>query len=232
MISLIIPVFNESEYLPDLLQDILSLPQSSSIEVIVVDDSCDELTVDSIDHFKKKMQLKIIHRKKRLGLSSAVIDGFEAANAGILICMDGDGSHPPGKIEALAEEIRSGSKMVMASRNIPGGGAAEEWSLVRKVISKVCTLLVRPLTGLQDPMSGFFGISKEFFNEVKPKLKPVSYKIALELAVKGRLQRVPEVPFKFEERKAGSSKVNISVIGGMIYHFISLYCWRIFARKV
>ena len=230
MISLIIPVFNESEYLPDLLQNILSLPQSSSIEVIVVDDSCDELTVDSIDHFKKNMQLKIIHRKKRLGLSSAVIEGFAAASSDILICMDGDGSHPPSKIEDLAKVIKAGSKMVMASRNIPGGGAAEEWSLVRKLISKVCTLLVRPLTDLQDPMSGFFGVSKDFFYEVKPKLRPVSYKIALELAVKGRLQKVPEVPFQFEERKAGSSKVNISVIAGMVYHFISLYCWRIFTR--
>lgn len=232
MISLIIPVFNESQYLPDLLEKISEMPLNSDLELIVVDDSYDDLTVKSIESYKAKMKLKIIHRKKRLGLSSAVIEGFDAASSNILICMDGDGSHPPEIIEALAKEIESGNKMVLASRNIPGGGAAEEWSLLRRFISKACTLLVAPLSSLKDPMSGFFGVSGEFYKNVRPHLKPVSYKIALEIAVKGRLKNISEVPFRFEERKAGSSKVNLSVIVGMAYHFFSLYCWRIFARKV
>lgn len=230
MISLIIPVFNESEHLPNLLGKISSLFQNSEIEVIVVDDSSDDLTINSIDHYKKELNLKIIHRKKRLGLSSAVIEGFSVASTDILICMDGDGSHPPEIIKVLAEKITAGSAMVMASRNVPGGGAAEEWSFLRRAISKVCTLLVRPISSLKDPMSGFFGVSKQFFDEVKPALRPISYKIALELAVKGRLKNIPEVPFKFEERKAGSSKVNLSVMLGMAYHFLCLYFWKVFAR--
>ena len=232
MISLIIPVYNESENLPDLLEKLASLEISSSLELVIVDDSYDDLTLKSTESFNSRLNIKYLHRRKRLGLASAVIDGFNEASSGILVCMDGDGSHPPQKIDELAAMIREGHSMVMASRNVPGGGADSEWSSVRKFISMVCNLLVRPLTGLKDPMSGFFAVSKDFFESVKPRLKPISYKIALELAVKGRLKRVPEIPFKFEERKAGSSKVNFSVIGGMIYHFISLYCWRIFARKV
>lgn len=232
MISLIIPVYNESEHLPDLLDRILTLDLKDELELIVVDDSCDDLTVKSVEAFKDRLKLKIIHRKKRLGLSSAVMDGFSAASSDILICMDGDGSHPPEKISQLAAEIQNGESMVVASRNIPGGGCAEDWSFTRKLISKICCTLVMPLTGLKDPMSGFFAVSKSFFNDVKPLVKPLSYKIALELAVKGRLKNIKEIPFRFEERKAGSSKVNLSVIMGMIYHFIKLFCWRIFARSV
>jgi len=232
MISLIIPVYNESEHLPSLLERIASMPFSDKLEVIVVDDSYNDLTIKSAEPFSSKLELKVIHRKKRLGLSSAVIEGFSAASYETLVCMDGDGSHPPEKIIELASKIEDGEPMVFASRNIPGGGCADDWSFVRKMISKICCTLVKPLTKVKDPMSGFFAVSKSFFKRVEPILKPVSYKIALELVVKGRLKQVCEVPFKFEERKAGSSKVNLTVIMGMVYHFISLFCWKIFVKKV
>ena len=230
MISLIIPVYNESEHLPDLLEKIYSLPIRERLEVIVVDDSYDDLTLKSTEPFRNKLNLQVIHRKKRLGLSSAVMEGFASASSNILICMDGDGSHPAEKISELAGQVESGELMVVASRNVTGGGCADEWSFLRKVISKFCCILVRPLTGLKDPMSGFFAISKSFFDDVKPHVKPLSYKIGLELAVKGRLKNISEIPFKFEERKAGSSKVNFSVIMGMLYHFMGLFCWKIFVR--
>ena len=230
MISLIIPVYNESEHLPELLEKLYSLSIRDRLEVIVVDDSYDDLTVNSAEPFKNKLNLQIIHRKKRLGLSSAVMEGFNRASSDILICMDGDGSHPPEKISELAGQIEAGESMVVASRNVVGGGCAEDWSLIRKLISKLCCTLVWPLTGLKDPMSGFFAISKSFFNDVRIRVKPLSYKICLELAVKGRLKKIAEIPFKFEERKAGSSKVNISVVMGMLYHFLGLFCWKIFVR--
>ena len=232
MISLIIPVYNESEHLPQLLEEVSSLAFKDELEVIIVDDSYDDLTVNSTKPFQDKIQLNVIHRKKRLGLSSAVMDGFGAASGDVLVCMDGDGSHPPEKVMELAEAVRKGASMVVASRNIPGGGSADDWSFTRKLISKICCTLVRPLTGLKDPMSGFFALSETFFKEVSPRIRPLSYKIGLEFAVKGKLKEIPEVPFKFEERKAGSSKVNLSVIMGMVYHFIKLYCWRIFKGRV
>lgn len=232
MISIIIPVFNESEHLPELLARIINVDFEESFEIIVVDDSYDDLTLKSAEPYMGKCKLQVIQRGKRLGLSSAVIKGFEQASGNFLICMDGDGSHPPEKIPELVKVLQAKEKMVIASRHVPGGGASSEWSMVRKLISKICTAVVRPITKIKDPMSGFFAITKEFFEDVRESLKPLSYKIGLEVAVKGNLRSVVEVPFKFEERKAGSSKVNLSVILGMIYHFFLLYCWKIFKRKV
>ncbi|MCM8525144.1 MAG: glycosyltransferase, partial [Lentisphaeraceae bacterium] len=172
MISLIIPVYNESENLPYLLGKVSDLPISKDIELIIVDDSYDDLTLKSTEPFKNKLKINYIHRKKRLGLASAVIDGFSAAGSATLVCLDGDGSHPVEKIEELAEKIEAGNAMALASRNVPGGGADEQWSSVRKFISWTCNLLVKPLTGLKDPMSGYFAVSKDFFDTVKPQLKP------------------------------------------------------------
>ena len=232
MISIVIPVFNESEHLPNLLERIIKVGFDDQFEIIVVDDSYDDLTQKSAEPYKNKCTLQVIRRGKRLGLSSAVIKGFENASGNFLICMDGDGSHPPEVISELVKFLKNSEKMVVASRHVPGGGSSTEWSIIRKLISKICTVLVRPITKIKDPMSGFFAISREFFETVRGDLKPLSYKIGLEIAVKGNLKSIKEVPFKFEERKAGSSKVNISVILGMIYHFFLLYCWKIFKSKV
>lgn len=231
MISLIIPVLNESESLPKLLERICHLDISEKLEIIILDDSHDDLTKLSTQPFLDKLPLTYHHSKSRQGLSSTVIKGFEMARSDILICIDGDGSHPVEKIEELAERIKKGESMVVASRNITGGGASKHWSRTRKIISKLCCWMVSPLTNLHDPMSGFFAISSEYYQQVRGQLKPISYKIGLELAVKGRLHHIPEIPYTFEERIAGKSKVNTSVALGMIYHFMQLYTWRLLRPK-
>lgn len=232
MISLIIPVLNESESLPTLLERICDLNISEPLEIIILDDSPDELTKQSIQIYFERLPLTYHHRKSRHGLSSTVMKGFELAQSDILICIDGDGSHPVEKIEELAECIKSGESMVVASRNIPGGGVSKRWSQSRKFISKLCCWLVSPLTSLNDPMSGFFAISSEYYQQVRNRVTPISYKIALELAVKGGLRQITEIPYTFEERIAGKSKVNTFVILGMAYHFIQLYTWRLLNFKV
>jgi dolichol-phosphate mannosyltransferase len=121
--------------------------------------------------------------------------------------------------------------MVVASRNIPGGGVSEQWSHSRRIISKLCCWMVGPLTTLKDPMSGFFAISSDYYQHVRNRVRPISYKIGLELAVKGELKQITEIPYTFEERIAGRSKVNSSVVLGMIYHFLQLYSWRLFHSK-
>ncbi len=231
MLSIVIPVFNEADNLSILLQRLFSAELPEPYEVIVVDDSVDSLTVDSILPFKDKFPLKIIHRGMRLGLASAVVEGFKQAQGEILICIDGDGSHPPEKIGEMVNELKKNGRMVLGSRHIPGGEISPDWSLFRYCASKICTAMVYFLSRVKDPMSGFFAIKRGTFLEILPKIKPISYKIALEIIVKGSLTDVIEIPFKFSERQKGSSKVNFKVVLGMFYHFILLYKWKIFKRN-
>jgi len=231
MISLIIPVFNESESLPKLLERICRLDIAHELEIIVLDDSDNELTVQAALSFQDRLHLTLVHRHGRHGLSASVLKGFDLARSDVLICLDGDGSHPVEKINALAQKIKAGESMVVASRHVLGGGVAQNWSKPRRWISNFCCFLTSPLTPLKDPMSGFFAISADFYQKVRSKTKPISYKIALELAVKGGLPHISEIPYTFETRKAGSSKVNFPVIAGMVYHILRLYTYRFFYKS-
>ena len=228
MVSLIIPVLNESECLPKLLKRLQSLSISKDLEIIIQDDSYDDHTKTSVEPFKENLNLKFIHHKIRQGLSASVINGFDLAQSDVLICIDGDGSHPVEKIEELATRIKNGESMVVASRHVQGAGITKKWNPARRFISDFCCWLASPLTDLQDPMSGFFAISSDYYKQVRSKVKPISYKIALELAVKGNLCSIVEIPYTFEKRLAGSSKVNGKVILGMAVHLIRLYIFRIF----
>ena len=71
--------------------------------------------------------------------------------------------------------------------------------------SRLATLLAAPLTACSDPMAGFFAVDRRAFPD-RMALRPVGYKIGLELMVRGRL-RVGEVPIAFDDRRRGKSKL-------------------------
>ena len=221
-ISVIIPVYNEKESLPKLLE---MFPVEKNYEIVIVDDSEQDYSKIILDSFPQ-LNIKYIHRGKRLGLSSAVIDGFKSSSGEVLVCLDGDGSHPPEVIPSMVKSLQE-SQMVIASRYIQGGSLDPEWNLIRRFISRACCLLAAPIIRVKDPMSGYFAVKKEDFELVK-ELKPVSYKIALEIAIKGKFKNISEVPFHFASRFKGRSKVTFKVIIGMIYHLFSLYFFKIF----
>ncbi len=112
-----------------------------------------------------------------------------------------------------------------------GGMIDEQWSIFRRTISKACCLIAAPLVKVKDPMSGFFALRKLDFDKIKDSLKPISYKVALEVAVKGSFRRFGEVPFRFAARYKGKSKVTLRVIFGMLWHLLLLYKFKIFKRK-
>jgi len=113
--------------------------------------------------------------------------------------------------------------MVVASRYIPGGGVPN-WGLLRRIISKgdgtIAHLFLPRARQIHDPMSGFFMFRRD---RVDPDvLKPKGYKIALEIFLMGNFEKPMEVPFIFEERSAGSSKLKWSTQVDYLQHILSL----------
>lgn len=65
----------------------------------------------------KTHRMKVIHRTGKMGLSSAVIEGFSVSSGSILVVMDADLSHPPEKIPDMVNKIQSGeAEFVVGSR--------------------------------------------------------------------------------------------------------------------
>lgn len=207
MISVIIPTYNEKENIKNLIVEISNIFKKNKIkgEIIIVDDNSPDGTGKIAENLSKKYPVKVLHRKGKLGLSSAVVAGFKAAKGNILGVMDADFSHPPEIIPKLIKPILDENiDFVIGSRHVKGGGM-ENWPLLRKIISKGATLLARTVTNVKDPMSGLFFLKKSVIKNIKFDSK--GFKICLEILVKGNYKTVNEVPYIFKDRRAGKSKL-------------------------
>jgi dolichol-phosphate mannosyltransferase len=111
----------------------------------------------------------------------------------------------------------------VASRYVKGG-SCEGWGLSRRIISKVALQIAhlflpnsRPFT---DPLSGYFLLKRSVIDGVV--LKPTGYKILLEVMVMGHYKKTAEVPFKFQVRERGKSKLNMRQQIDYLKHILSL----------
>ena len=220
---MIVPTYNEKDNLQELASRVFAACGKAGMdaELVVVDDNSPDGTGAFAEVLGKTQRIKVVHRSGKLGLSSAVLEGFRTASGSILVVMDADLSHPPEKIPEMVSKIESGeAEIVVGSRYIKGG-SVEDWPIRRKIISKSATLLARWLTKVKDPMSGFFALKKTVVDGVD--LNPVGYKIGLEILVKGKYSKVVEVPIHFANRKAGTSKLGGTEVLKYLDHVTMLY---------
>jgi putative flippase GtrA len=224
MVSIVIPTYNEKENIQKLIPMIFEALRKNRIrgEVIVVDDNSPDGTARAAEALRKRFPVRVVRRKGKLGLSSAVIEGFRIARGDALGVMDADLSHPT---EALPDMVRGLERydMTVGSRHVPGGGT-EKWPLHRRAISKAAIMMARPLTSLKDTTSGYFMIRREVLEGTE--LNPRGFKICLEVAVKSGA-RIKEVPILFRDRAHGESKLGGNVMWDYIIHLKDLYGFRI-----
>jgi len=223
-ISLIIPTYNERDNLPVLVKRIHeSLSNYCSYEIIVVDDDSPDETWKVAEELSKQYPVRVIRREGKLGLSSAVIEGFKHANGELLGVMDADLQHPPEILPNLIEEIKNGKDIVVASRYAKGG-KIENWGLRRKIVSKGARFLTKVLVpqarSIKDPLSGYFILRREVIKGAE--LNPVGYKILLEILVKGSYEEVAEIPFTFGTRGTGKSKLTLGEYTNFLRHLYRL----------
>ena len=208
MISVIIPTFNESSNLPELLPRVLSALDSIGIkhEIVVVDDNSPDGTADVARRFLRDGQDKVIVRVNERGLSSAVVKGMVDCSGDIIAVMDADLSHPPELLPKLLSPVLSSkSSIAVASRYVPGGGV-KGWPLKRQIVSRVACILAFPFTTVKDSTSGFFAFRRDI---IDPNIiNTIGFKIGLEVMVKSRPNDAVEVPFVFTDRLSGKSKFN------------------------
>ena len=100
--------------------------------------------------------------------------------------------------------------MAIGSRYVPGG-ETPGWPWIRRITSKVATILAWPLVSIRDPMSGFFAVRRERLLSLGKEA--TGFKIALEIAARGDDSlRVLEVPIRFIDRERGTSKFGATEI--------------------
>ncbi|MBS3735526.1 MAG: glycosyltransferase family 2 protein [Phycisphaerae bacterium] len=225
-LSIIIPTYREAENLPDLLRAIDGVRREHGLDAEVLlmdDDSPDETRRIVADLGYDWVHLHV--RTHNRGLSPAVLDGLTLARGTLCVVMDADLSHPPERIPDMIAALNDGADLVIGSRYAPGGSTDARWGLLRRVNSRVATLLARPFTNVKDPMSGFLAFRRRLLDDAAA-FNPVGYKIGLELIVKCRCQDVREVPIHFADRTRGRSKLTVAEQLRYLQHLRRLAVFR------
>ena len=208
-LAIVVPTYNERDRLADLVSEIFAAYASEGVdgELIIVDDNSPDGTGVLADELATRHRIIVLHRRGKLGLGTAVIEGFAAASAPIVGVIDADLSHPPALLPRMLAVMQSASAdVVVASRYIAGGGT-RNWGFARLLMSRAACLMARGLTPIRDATSGFFLIRRDLVRNVL--ISSGGFKICLELLVRGRPLSLVEVPYVFVGRTAGESKMNL-----------------------
>ena len=225
-VSIIIPTYNEAANIPLLVEEIFSTIDKSKIdaELIIVDDNSPDGTGKIAEELAAKFPVKVVHRAGKLGLGSAVREGFSRSQRPYLGVMDADLSHDPQTLNRIIPLLNE-YEIVLASR-FEKGSVVEQWKWWRRLISQVGAVVTYLLTRVKDPLSGYFFFHRQVIDSVP--LDTAGYKILLEILVKGHYKTIKEVPFHFRIRKFSTSKLGFGEYWLFLKQIVEYSLYKLF----
>lgn len=221
-----VPTYNESQNLRPLSKRIFNAlaPEQIDAELIVVDDDSPDGTAGIAVALSTSFPIRLIKRPGKKGLGSAILEGIQAATSPVICVMDADLSHPPEALPQMYRIIQKNeAQLVIGSRRVAGGGTSK-WIWYRKFIHWTAASLGSFLTPIKDITSGFFMFDRKIIEGVE--LEPRSWKIGLEILVKGNYDKALEYPIVFVEREAGKSKMGLKAVLAYFSHLAYLVLYK------
>ena len=216
--TFVIPTYNEAQNLPKLVDAVLGLPVP--VNLLIVDDNSPDGSGDIAEQLKAKHpgRIQVMHRKGKLGLGSAYIQGFQQAireGADFIGQMDADFSHPIDKIPVLMETLAC-CDFVIGSRYVAGGKLDENWPFWRKWLSGFGNFYARTILGLKirDVTGGFRLWKKETLSAMPlERVKSNGYIFQVEMSYLATLLgfSCKETPIYFADRRWGESKMSFRI---------------------
>jgi dolichol-phosphate mannosyltransferase len=214
-LSVIVPTFNERDNVTTLFQRLGVALAGVPWEVVFVDDNSPDGTWEVVRGLAlKDSRVRCIRRIGRRGLSGACIEGILASSAPCAAVIDADLQHDETQLPKMLALLASGEfDLVVGSRYIEGG-SADSFNKQRAGASALATEVAKRVlrVAIADPMSGFFMIRRDRFEQLAPQLSTQGFKILLDIVATARgALRVKEIPFTFGSRLHGESKLDSMV---------------------
>ena len=206
LISIIIPVFNESESIGYLLDEVLNVMCSNKLnfEIVVVNDGSQDSTSNVLDDLTIKIkELSVISLRTNYGQTAAMAAGFDNSNGEVVITLDGDLQNDPNDIPKLISHINEGYDLICGWRY-----DRKDKLINRRIPSKIANKLIANVTGLKlhDYGCSLKAFKKEILDDIKlygelHRFLPVLAKI--------EGAKIKEIKVNHRSRKYGSSKYGI-----------------------
>jgi dolichol-phosphate mannosyltransferase len=214
-LSVVIPTFNERDNVTTLFRRLEIALAGIPWEAVFVDDNSPDGTWDVVRALARQdVRVRCIRRIGRRGLSGACIEGILASSGPYAAVIDADLQHDETQLAKMLALLQSGAaELVVGSRYIEGG-SADSFNKQRAGASQLATEVAKRALGVKvnDPMSGFFMIRRDRFEQLAPQLSTQGFKILLDIIATARGElRTIEVPYTFGSRLHGESKLDSMV---------------------
>lgn len=202
MLSIIVPALDESQSISALVSRIGRTLAGKEYEILVVDGGSKDNTVQIASRLSSNFPIRVFSLPGK-SLQGSVLEGIRQSKGRFLCVMDADLSHPPEEVPKMLKMALEGSGIVIGSRFV--SGASFECPLWKRLLSMAASLAAKPVSGVNDGMSGFFLVKRDVLHN--SKIKPISWKILFEILSTHRGLRAVERPIRFIQRKKGRSKM-------------------------
>jgi dolichol-phosphate mannosyltransferase len=214
-LSVVIPTFNERDNVVTLFRRLEQTLAGIPFEAVFVDDNSPDGTWQVLRALSREdNRVRCIRRIGRRGLSGACIEGILASSAPCAAVIDADLQHDETQLPKMLALLQGGQfDIVVGSRYIEGG-SAESFDRQRAGASALATEVAKRLLRVEiaDPMSGFFMIRRDRFEELAPQLSTQGFKILLDVVATAHgALRAKEIPYTFGSRLHGESKLDSMV---------------------
>ena len=205
-ISVVVPVYNEVESLPHLIEAIASAIQPSglSYQIICVDDGSKDGSADLLKQLAgSRDDLCAVLLRRNYGQTAAMSAGFDRATGRAIVTLDGDLQNDPADILMLLEKLNEGYDLVSGWRK-----NRQDNTISRLIPSKIANWLIGRVTGVT-------------LHDYGCSLKAYKSELVADLNLYGELHRflpalafiegarITEIPVRHHARRFGQSKYGI-----------------------
>jgi glycosyltransferase involved in cell wall biosynthesis len=218
-ISVVIPVYNEVEALPELHQALTDALDriSQSAEIVFVDDGSSDgsaTVLDTLAHADARVQ--VLHLRRNYGQTAALMAAFQHSTGDVIIPMDGDGQNDPGDIPRLLDKLSEGFDVVSGWRT------RRDDRFSRRLPSVVANRLTSALLGV--PLHDYGCTMKAYRREVIEDIRlygEMHRFIPIYAAWEGA--SVTELPVSHHARRHGKSKYGFGRISRVFLDLVIMY---------
>lgn len=227
-VSIIVPIYNEIDSIPRLLERVSRVLQDSNLsyEIICVDDGSTDGSSELLaETARSRSDLRAIILRRNYGQTAAMSAGFKYAQGNVIITMDGDLQNDPLDIPRLIDRLDDGYDLVSGWRK-----NRQDAALTRLLPSKIANWLIGRITGVQ-------------LHDYGCSLKAYRAELVADMNLYGELHRflpalafiegarITEMPVRHHARQFGKSKYGLSRTFRVLMDLLTIAFMKAFLTK-
>lgn len=227
-LSVVVPIYNEAESLPVLVQAIANAIQDTSLnyEIICVDDGSSDGSTEILrDIARQRTDLKAVILRRNYGQTPAMAAGFQCAEGKVIITLDGDLQNDPADIPILLAKLEEGYDLVSGWRK-----KRQDAALTRLLPSKIANWLIGKVTGVK-------------IHDYGCSLKAYRTELVADMNLYGELHRflpalafiegarITEIPVRHHPRRFGQSKYGLGRTIRVVMDLFTIFFMKKFLTR-